>query len=553
MWFWTVLIPIAMVGTSLSAAPVTISGQVQYRGRTAAGAYGNFPAREVQVQLWDWDYEDTDEDRLFASTWTDDNGNYSITVDNQERNPGGTGTADIYVAISPASLPATGPSRRSRVSVVKYSDGTHYRWENSNVWVDASTNQTLNHTFLGDTALDWSFSVFDAALTQARWNDLQTFGHNDAVRVRFGGATGSYYYPGDNNGTNDTIDETDNTIYLVDGDRFDWDVVGEEYNHYMQAEYGYDTGVGGSHYSDINLRYQPFVADPDHRNPVDFRGASRLAFNEGVAQFGSIAGQVIQNAAAMGIQHAGDTSFADNADGDGISPGRNTSLETIDALKSLGEDNEVSVRRILWDLADPIDAGEHDHIALGYKELMTKIQADKPKTLTEFWDKAAATLGNQDKARYGAIFQEHGVAPIPDTASVSGIIDLAAAPGLPLFTWASPKGSKHDGTAFDTLDTFDLKILDSSFNDITPAGHSGLQTTSDTLAQEAWDILLADYFAQDLYWVVLGGNKDWDTTAANFETGMYWSSATSFALIPEPVTSVLLVSGIVLAWRPRRR
>ena len=86
LWVWAELLVTAMLGTSLSAAPVTISGQVHYRGRTAAGAYGNFPAREVRVQLWDWDYSGTEGSRLFASTWTDDNGNDSVTVRSDTRN-----------------------------------------------------------------------------------------------------------------------------------------------------------------------------------------------------------------------------------------------------------------------------------------------------------------------------------------------------------------------------------------------------------------------------------------------------------------------------------
>jgi hypothetical protein len=56
----------------------------------------------------------------------------------------------------------------------------------------------------------------------------------------------------------------------------------------------------------------------------------------------------------------------------------------------------------------------------------------------------------------------------------------------------------------------------------------------------------------DFYWVVTGGNRDFDGTAENFETGMYWSDARHFALVPEPLAlpAIAMLGALV---RRRRR
>jgi hypothetical protein len=538
----------ALCGAAVIATPsfvfgvpgVTISGNVKYTGRTgaptAAGADNEFASRAVKIEIFD--KNSTVPDQKIGEGWTDDTGAYAIGVAAAETDPGEAASAlpDVYIKISPESqpvLPAAGGIKIA-IKVVKpgggdpEAAGDPYSFS-SVVLANLGANATINKTFAATGDLDQSFSAYDAFTSITRYHSTLPGTNNNSVVSTFPTA-------------NDTSNFSGGRMHVLKGDRYDWDVIGHEYGHYVQSLYGIAASPGGQHSSARNLRYQ--------RPDLTRDQANKLAWGEGWATYFSLSGKAEMNVAALGVQRAGDVLYNDNDDTDGITAGLTYSLETQPGRLSLGEDNELAVARIMWDLYDTHnESADRDVVTLGDKELFTLVKANSVTTLSKMWDALHdSTPDNEERIHYGAIFQAHNVSPQPDESTANGTW-FPQFESPPEFKWAIPQGTLTAGGAQNQplLNGFTLKFFDADYDEISVTGLGDLgNVTSWTPNEVQWaDITGAQGW---VHWVVLG-KDDRDSVT----TGYYWSDELKFEVVPEPV-GIALVAGVfqILGLRRRR-
>ncbi len=191
-----------------------------------------------------------------------------------------------------------------------------------------------------------------------------------------------------------------NRLHILQLDRWDWDVVMHEYGHFVAAEHNLDLSPGGDHSSAVNLSE---YKDENGEIYGKDRGI-RLAWSEGLATYLAISAQDALGMRRLGIPNVGDARYSDTED---IS----LSMSMKSSVGSLGEDNELTVTRVLYDLYDGANVREHDDMALGDEAVWSLLVTAEPHTLSDaisaFQD--GQPIGQQMKI--GAIASRHGVAP----------------------------------------------------------------------------------------------------------------------------------------------
>lgn len=528
------------------APGVTVSGTVKYTGREgAAGDAGTdkaFVSRAVKIEIFD--KNSTVADQKIGEGWTDDSGGYAIGVAAVETDPGEAASAlpDVYVKISPESqpvLPAAG-GIKSAIKVVKpgggdpEAAGAAYSFS-SVVLTDLGANAVVNKTFAAAGDLDQSFSAYDAFTSITRYHSTLPGTNNNSVVSTFPTA-------------DDTSNFSGGRMHVLKGDRYDWDVIGHEYGHFVQSLYGIAASPGGNHSSAENERFiRSGGAAP---NNLTRDQVNKLAWGEGWATYFSLSGQAEMGVSALGVQRAGDVLYNDNDDTDGTTAGLTYSLEAQPGRLSLGEDNELSVARIMWDLYDSNnEAADHDRVTLGDKELFTLVKTNSVTTLSKMWDALHdSTLDNEERIDYGAIFQAHNVSPKPDDTSVSDD-SFPQFETPPTFKWAIPKGTLTAGGPQDQplLNGFTLKFFDSDYDEISVTGLGDLGNVTEwTPSEVQWADITANQGA--VHWIALGRDDRGGIT-----TGYYWSDELNFEVVPEPGMTVLAVGALSLLRVRRRR
>ena len=163
--------------------------------------------------------------------------------------------------------------------------------------------------------------------------------------------------------SNTFFSPTTGRVSMLEPDRWDWDVMLHEYGHFVAELIGIEENPGGPHSGDENL---------GNRLPKD--EANKLAWGEGWPSYFAVSTLLETGAAALGIAGVGDTRYDDTED-----------ISISDDLEEparLGEDNEVTVSNVLWDLYDtPADDG--DGVALGTRRVWDVLDLGDPTTLSE--------------------------------------------------------------------------------------------------------------------------------------------------------------------------
>ena len=291
----------------LAAATATVSGTVQWKD--SAGGLHALPSATIEIR----DEEATGSE-LIATTTTNAAGMYSIEITHDDGPM--EGTPDIFVRVL---------ARSAIADIAPTSGGTTYSFD-STTTMDISDGPLAQNVNIdnGDATVDDNesvFSVHHSLVSVGQYASTLAGSAPSQIDVVFP-STGSFYDP------------SAGEIHLVQGDRWDWDVIQHEYGHYFMAVHGFVNNPGGSHSFEDNLAQS--------RGSKDI--GVRLAWGEGWPTYFGIASQLSMGTAALGIPNVGDVVYQDTEDA-------SISLN-LETSTGVGEDNEVSVMASLWDLFD---------------------------------------------------------------------------------------------------------------------------------------------------------------------------------------------------------
>jgi hypothetical protein len=210
--------------------------------------------------------------------------------------------------------------------------------------------------------------------------------------------------------------------------------------------------------------------------------AIKLAWAEGWATYFSITAQLEMGMRAFGIPNVGDTQYTDTED---------NTLDidlASDGNDSLGEDNETSVMRMLFDSAN-------GNRRVGSASDIWNILVDrKPLSLSDAWQAIVTKLDGRAFGSLGFIASKHHVAPSP-------ILPADGANGFnspPTFTW-----ERNGGGEAHRNNQFTLQLVNKErqiLTEIGPLSDSPFQPNSDD-----WNRAPA---ADLVYWIVVGANSD---------------------------------------------
>ncbi|MDZ4806593.1 MAG: hypothetical protein SGI90_17205, partial [Candidatus Eisenbacteria bacterium] len=381
---------------------ITIQGNVQWRDENNLA----HPAFGLSVQIWD---EDTVIDEFVDVTATDTNGNYYIEVDGDDGF--GAGDRDVYVRVISAN---------TAVSIEPAGIFTSpYQWE-SGVYDESPCGTTINEsvTFV-NTDPSPSMNLCEAQT----WVALYV-----KDRLNGGSFLGSIVCEWPGSAASANYDGSD--INMRPGDRWDWDVAHHEYGHYVQDVFNTEDNPGGPH------NIGDCISDV-HNSKSE---GVRLAWGEGWPTYNGTLAQTWFNLASKNIPRVGDVNYADSGESN-----FNYGLDTQDG-NGIGEDNEVAVQRILWDLYDGVSDGR-DNLSLSDQYLFNQINPADPTSFSAGWAAIRAGLSAADLLAAGEVLADHFVGPAISTPAANAIVSPSNNNN---FSWTRGAGCStvYDGDGF---------------------------------------------------------------------------------------------------------
>ena len=352
--------------------------------------------------------DDTGFDETIVTVGTDVDGNYEAVVNNDDGI--GAGNRDIYVRVR---LENSLVNTRSSGLL-----GGTYVMESA-VHDEVSDGSIINESLTAaNTGTGPAGSVFQAATwiaVYARERNGGSISHVDVIWPN--GDDGSFY---------------DGDVQIEQADRWDWDTIHHEYGHFVMDELDIEDNPGGPH--NIGECAADVRGDKSEGN--------RLAWGEGWPTFMGTAGQQVFNMAALNVPRVGDTGYDDLEDGSvsyDLEPQSNAGR---------GEDNELAVQRLLWDLFDGNNDGR-DTISRSDQDMWDVIDAAGPETLSGGWAALRAGQSNATQILMGEIASDHQIGPTLTTPAEGATVS----PGSAIFNW-NPNvgcGSTFNGNSFDVV------------------------------------------------------------------------------------------------------
>lgn len=430
----------------------------------------NFPMHGVKITISDKDIDSKGNplssdilgyliDGSFSFTAPRDNYSYKVVLETDF--PGIKSNGDIEV---------TGNGIGSFKVVKQEVNGGVYTCESED-----QLSIVCNQTQTGSTTSAGVWSAFHGVIEmvkQAR-KQLAIDKHSNFKVIFDHGSTGSYYQSSTNN------------ISISLDHRNEWDVIAHEFGHAIADETdSIDTNTGLSHNGSNQYDYSP--------NTSTFHNKSKsleLAMNEG---FGTWFGTALLQSPSASydgkIRGISDTSYDD------VSLTLSTNLEgnMSPLFKSTavayGEDTEVAVWHVLWDLMDSVNESNiratcpscKDTISLGLKGLWNVLNGSKISNIIEFYEILLKNIygtnitdllktgennindvGLRGALNMGYTFSEFGVAPYLELPTPKTKLDLIKDKSGPKFKWSQKKTGTLEGLTEFTLAlyTFDLKTL----------------------------------------------------------------------------------------------
>ncbi len=382
---------------------VTVQGTVSWLDENGL----SHPCYGMHVEVRDDELIGSD---LVADLITGPDGSYFFMVNNDDGI--GQGGRDIFVRF-----------RTENGAVSIETQGIlHDAYEaDSPIHDDVADNAVIIENF---TAANTGTGPAAGLLTGATWmanyaalkNGNSFLGH---IRLEWPGDTGSANYNG-------------SRINLRPGDRWDWDVMFHEYSHYVQDTFNFENNPGGPH------NIGDCIANV-HSSKSE---GVRLAWGEGWPTFFGTSAQVLQNLSALNVPRVGDAIYADTGESN-FSYG----LDTQDN-NGRGEDNELAVQRMLWDLEDTISDGR-DNVSISDQTIFDILKNTNVTTLSGGWGLLRAGLTNQQDLAYGGIASDHQVGPTLNSPAPNSIISASNAN----FSWTGRVGcpSSYTGNAYNLV------------------------------------------------------------------------------------------------------
>jgi hypothetical protein len=441
--------------TERSGAPVpagtpgttAVSGQIQYRASDGS----LHPARNVLVQVWD-----QGTNAVLATVYANVQGQYSTTVPTFE--PGTTTPNQIYVqALAEADVDVNGTPDGTPAFIVHAIDSSQAQFISSLDPADSSTptvvvanglpvqlDMTANNSAVNDTAFD----VADALVTGMQFvEQLDACGclsvpiSYQSLSVEFPTAGGTEYEP------------SEHLLQIGQSNQFNWVIILHEFGHYVANTMGITQSPGlAVHKLGQNLSTQ---FDPPNK-----LFGMEVAWSEGFATFFALMAEDAENAPSLHIpgvldgilQVSGYNVNYSTSDGTAFRNG------TTVAVHSVGEDDELSVGRTLWQLY------KGPTVALPATSIIAALEASQPSILSTAVPvlmHAAGAAGFNDLNDSDPTAVEHAddVACILTAQAVAPLL-ISPSPGTvvsssapPTFTW-NPGGA---GAAFP-LDQFTVQF-----------------------------------------------------------------------------------------------
>ncbi len=276
-------------------------------------------------------------------------------------------------------------------------------------------------------------------------------------------------------------------LNIQPGDKWDWDVLHHEYGHWVMDEFNFEDNPGGTH--NIDACHAVVRGDKDD--------GMKLAWAEGWPTFFGTAGQINLNMAALNVPRVGDVLYSETEETTfSYSLEENTGgLLTTSSYNGRGEDSELAVQRVFWDLFDA-HGDSRDTVSVSDKKLFDIVNNAGPHSLNAAWGPIRATLSNADDIAYGAILSDHLIGPTPLSPLAGSIVTQSNAS----FSWDANVGCApaFAGNFFDLI-----FYKTGSMNKILTI--AGLTATSYSLTPAEFGIVAAQ--GPSIIWAVEARNS----------------------------------------------
>jgi hypothetical protein len=272
----------------------------------------------------------------------------------------------------------------------------------------------------------------------------------------------------------------------------DWDVIVHEYGHLVQQVSGffpfdlpqyalYPLLLSNGQFTppQISMNVAPAEHDSERNLRVDepyvWRAQlNKMAFSEGWASFYSIAAQFLDPRTPQGADTITSSLNPRNSkSGDLLYSEQDIETEPArqpanvqDDPGNLGEDNEVTVMRTLWDVFDSGTNEALDRISLSLSQVFTCIVNGGTPTLTlsDFYQSLLRFFNNdrQKQIDVGALFQLDNLSPSVQGIQLRGANTVQISQNdtaIPVFVWAIPQGHLGEALVARLLNQFTVRVL----------------------------------------------------------------------------------------------
>jgi hypothetical protein len=510
-------IPLYSIAEGYESATVTIipadqrdliiTGRITYEGPTGVEGgnsltLGSLPVRAAKVEIWDknggfFGFGD----KLVGTTYTDDNGQYEIVISSVDTVTFG-GYVDPYVAVVAQSAPENIVTFAHEVTILDASVPARKEFKDDARQEQGPGSVTLDGamTDADDEDENGAFSVFDALYSFSRYHATLPDVEPGTVKARVT----------DPNDPDAVSNYKDGEIEIIVANRFSWDTIGHEYGHFAHNHAGVALGKGKHTFAE-NLRFR------------HGESAWRLAFTEGFATYFSIVAQALTPKPPAGVAGFGDTknwsiqNLAITSSTDLEAEGPSTPEGKGAKYGSLGEDNEVSVFRILWDLYDPANDDPIGDIgAIGVWNLVTKSTANAAPFLRSLYSGLIADASIERIWAIGKVFADHKVVPAPLEVHLGDVTTpLESLDNPPTFVISPLYGSNQGhplGPPLAELLFEKVEILFYSANGIqievsgsteVTIPEEVVPTVSWTPTKEQWAEIMLTWVGEPIRWSVL--------------------------------------------------